>query len=318
MIGISRLSWSLSEHRQLPRVFASLHPRFRTPWFTLIFFSFFASALILYGNTEVLGNVYSFGAMLSFTIAHISIIRLRQKLPDQERPYRAPWNIRFKGADIPMTAVIGGTGTFLAWVAVTVLHPEARIVGIPWMVVGCVGFVIYRRSKGLSVTASYRLAQPERPADFEQLAYRTALVPIFGSDISADALSDAARLIGEEGVVYAVYVLVVPTQLSLEIGLEAEEAAGRRVLESARLQAKRRGIKIETGLIRTRSAGQALVEEAEKVGCDVIYWSTIHAPSDEQGIGPTAYYLLAHRPCRVIIESENRAHPPERAAPVPA
>ncbi len=255
--------------------------------------------------------------MLSFTIAHISIIRLRQKLPDQERPYKAPLNFRYKGSLIPLTAVIGGMGTFLAWVAVTVLHPEARVVGIPWMIIGCAGYVLYRRSKGLSITASYRLSQPERPADFEQLAYRTALVPIFGSDISADALSDAARLIGEEGVVYAVYVLVVPQQLSLEIGLADEEAAGRRVLESARLQAKRRGIKIETGLIRTRSAGQALVDEAEKVGCDVIYWSTIHAPSDEQGIGPTASYLLSRRPCRIIIESENRARPQQQAAPVP-
>src|SRR6201996_1310017 len=67
LIGISRLSWSLAEHRQLPSLFSQLHPKFRTPWFTLVFFSVLAAALILYGNTEVLGNLYSFGAMLSFT-----------------------------------------------------------------------------------------------------------------------------------------------------------------------------------------------------------------------------------------------------------
>ena len=39
MIGISRLSWSLAEHRQLPGVFAKLHPRYHTPWFTIVFFS---------------------------------------------------------------------------------------------------------------------------------------------------------------------------------------------------------------------------------------------------------------------------------------
>jgi len=116
--------------------------------------------------------------------------------------------------------------------------------------------------------------------------------------------------------VYAVYVLVVPQQLYLEVGLEDEEATGRRVLESARLQAKRRGVKIVTGLIRTRNAGSALVEEAEKVGADMIYWSTIHAPVDEQGIGPTVSYLLARRPCRVIIESENRST--GRAVAIPA
>jgi basic amino acid/polyamine antiporter, APA family len=315
MIGISRLSWSLAEHRQLPSLFSSLHPKFRTPWFTLMFFSALAGALIIYGNTNVLGNLYSFGAMLSFTIAHAAVIALRIKDPDRERPYRMPWSIRIRGAEIPMTAVIGGLGTAAAWVAVVVLHSEARVVGIPWMILGMGGYFLYRKRQGLSPKAHYRIPRPERPADFEELEYKTAIVPIFGDDVSAQALKGAAKLIGEEGVVYAIYVLPVPSQLSLESGLEEEEAHGRSVLESARIQARRAGIKIHTGLIRTRNPGAALVEEAERVGSDVIYWSTIHAPGGEQRIGPTATYLLSKRPCRVIIETENR--PPKRPEGVP-
>jgi hypothetical protein len=168
------------------------------------------------------------------------------------------------------------------------------------------GYFIYRKRQGLDPRKHYRIARPERPPDFEELEYRTALVPIFGDDVSATALRSAAKLIGEDGVVYAIYVLPVPNQLPLEAGLEEEEAHGRSVLETARIQARRRGIKIRTGLIRTRNPGAALVEEAERVGSDVIYWSTIHAPSGEQGIGPTAAYLLSKRPCRVIIETETR------------
>jgi basic amino acid/polyamine antiporter, APA family len=307
MIGISRLSWSLAEHRQLPSLFSQLHPRFRTPWFTLVFFSMLASALIIYGNTSVLGNIYSFGAMLSFTTAHAAVVALRVKDPDRERPYAAPWGARIRGHVIPMTAVIGGIGTAAAWVAVTALHSEAQVVGIPWMVLGMIGYFVYRRRQGLDPRKHYKIERPERPADFEELDYRTALVPIFGDDVSASALSSAAKLIGEDGVVYAIFVLPVPSQLSLEAGLEEEEAHGRSVLESARIQARRAGIKIHTGLIRTRNPGAALVEEAERVGCDVIYWSTIHAPAGEQRIGPTAAYLLSKRPCRVIIETQNRA-----------
>ncbi|MGA9286231.1 MAG: amino acid permease [Solirubrobacteraceae bacterium] len=309
MIGISRLSWSLAEHRQLPGIFSQLHPRFRTPWFTIVFFSGLAGLLVLYGNTNVLGNLYSFGALLSFTVAHISVIALRVKKPDQERPYRMPWNVRIRGASIPMTAVIGGIGTATVWIVVVATHPEARLVGIPWMAFGMVGYVIYRRSQGLDLRETCRIERAERPADFQALGYRTALVPIFGGDVSASALSSAAKLIGEEGVVYAVFVLPVPSQLSLEAGLEAEEAQGRSALETARIKARRSNIKIRTGLIRTRNPGAALVEEAKRVGADVIYWSTIHAPVGEQRIGPTATYLLAKRPCRVIIETENR---PER------
>jgi APA family basic amino acid/polyamine antiporter len=316
MIGISRLSWSLSEHRQLPQIFSRLHSHYRTPWFTLLFFSALAGVLILYGNTSVLGNLYSFGAMLSFTTAHAAIVALRVKDPDRERPYRSPWGVKIRGYTIPMAAVIGGIGTALAWVAVTVLHSEAKYIGIPWMILGMGGYFLYRRRQGLDPRKSYRLPRAERPADFEELEYKTALVPIFGADISASALSSAAKLIGEDGVVYAIFVLPVPSQLSLDAGLEEEEAEGRSVLESARIKARRAGIKIHTGLIRTRNPGAALVEEAERVGCDVIYWSTIHAPIGEQRIGPTAAYLLSKRPCRVIIESENRA--PRGSEPVPA
>src|SRR5205814_10409360 len=124
--------------------------------------------------------------------------------------------------------------------------------------------------------------------------------------VSASALHSASRLIGEEGVFYAVFVLPVPSQLSLEAGLEQEEGQGRSVLESARIQARRAGIEVHTGLIRTRNPGAALVEEARRVDAEVIYWSTLHAPAGEQGIGPTAAYLLSKRPCRVIIETDNR------------
>jgi APA family basic amino acid/polyamine antiporter len=306
MIGISRLSWSLAEHRQLPSLFSQLHPKFRTPWFTLMFFSALAGVLILYGNTNVLGNLYSFGAMLSFTTAHVAVIALRIRDPDRERPYRMPWSVRIRGAEIPMTAVVGGLGTAAAWVAVVIFHSEARVVGIPWMIVGMAGYFYYRHRQGLDPRKHYQIERAERPADFEELEYKTALVPIFGEDISATALSSAAKLIGEDGVVYAIFVLPVPSQLSLEAGLEDEEAQGRSVLESARIQARRRGIKIHTGLIRTRNPGAAIVEEAQRVGADVIYWSAIHAPTGEQRIGPTAAYLLSKRPCRIIIETENR------------
>ena len=322
LIGISRLSWSLAEHRQLPGAFARLHPTFRTPWFTIVFFSGLAGILIIPGNTDLLGNLYSFGAMLSFTTAHAAIVALRIRDPDRERPYRMPWNVRVRGFSIPMTAVLGGLGTFAAWIAVVVLHPEARAIGIPWMVLGMGGYLLYRRRQGLDPRAQYRIARPQRPPDFKQLAYRTALVPIFGTDVSATALTSAAKLIGSEGVLFAMFVLPVPSQLSLQAGLEDEEAHGRSVLESARIVGRRAGIKVQAGLIRTRNPGATIVEEARRLGADVVYWSTIHAPANEQRIGPTATYLLAKRPCRVIIESANSTdgsdpgvapHEPERA-----
>ena len=309
LIGISRLSWSLSEHRQLPSIFSRLHSTYRTPWFTIVFFSAFAVLLIAFANINVLGNLYSFGAMLSFTTAHAAIVALRIKDPDRERPYRMPGNVRVRGRLIPLTAVIGGIGTFAAWIAVVALHPEAKYVGIPWMVVGMVGYVVYRKRSGLSLRHSVAVVHPERPPDFHELGYRTALVPIFGADVSAQTLVSAAKLIGKDGIVYAVFVLPVPRQLSLDAGLQEEEALGRSILEGARIQGRRAGIKVRTGLIRARNPGAALADEAQRIGADVIYLSTRHAPASEQRIGLTASYLLDRRPCRIVIETDSEPTP---------
>ena len=309
LIGISRLSWSLSEHRQLPSIFSRLHSTYRTPWFTIVFFSAIAVLLIAFANINVLGNLYSFGAMLSFTTAHAAIVALRIKDPDRERPYRMPGNVRVRGRLIPITAVIGGIGTFAAWIAVVALHPEAKYVGIPWMVVGMVGYVVYRKRSGLSLRHSVAVVHPERPPDFHELGYRTALVPIFGADVSAQTLVSAAKLIGKDGIVYAVFVLPVPRQLSLDAGLQEEEALGRSILEGARIQGRRAGIKVRTGLIRARNPGAALADEAQRIGADVIYLSTRHAPASEQRIGLTASYLLDRRPCRIVIETDSEPTP---------
>src|SRR5207302_4930411 len=106
-----------------------------------------AGLLILPGETTLLGNLYSFGAMLSFTTAHVSVVALRFKDPDRERPYRLPWNVNVRGRPIPITAVIGGLGTFAAWCAVVALHRDARALGIPRMRVRLARHVLYRRPR---------------------------------------------------------------------------------------------------------------------------------------------------------------------------
>jgi basic amino acid/polyamine antiporter, APA family len=303
LIGISRLSWSLAEHRQLPAAFSRLHQRYRTPAFTIVVYSVLAALLILPGKTDFLGNLYSFGAMLSFTTAHVSVVALRVTHPDIERPYRAPWNVRIRGHLIPLTAVLGAIGTFAAWLSVLVLHAEARTVGIGWMIAGVVLYVVYRRRSGLDLTSPVKIERGQRPPDFVPLEYRSALVPIFGTDVSARALRAAAKLVGPDATVDALYVVRVPSQLSLDGPLEREEEQGRNVLEAAALIGRREGLNVRTTLLRTRHPGKTIVEEARRLQSDVIYLGTRHAPTAERSLGPTAAYLLSERPCRIIVEA---------------
>src|SRR3954451_17774353 len=99
LIGISRLVYSMGIHRQMPDALRRLHPRYRTPWIGVIVFSGFAILVTLPGEAKLLGSVYSFGALLSFTMAHFSVIRLRFTKPDFPRPYKGPGNVMYKRSE---------------------------------------------------------------------------------------------------------------------------------------------------------------------------------------------------------------------------
>ena len=138
IIGVSRLVYSMGIHRQLPDALRQLHPRYRTPWIGILIFSGVAILTILPGQADFLGLMYAFGAMLSFTIAHLSVIRLRIVRPDVPRPYRGPWNVKVRGHEIPLSAVIGGIATALAFVATVVLNPDVGAAGAGWLALGLV------------------------------------------------------------------------------------------------------------------------------------------------------------------------------------
>jgi len=121
--------------------------------------------------------------------------------------------------------------------------------------------------------------------------------------VSARALRSAAKLVGPEATVDALYVIHVPSQLALDGPLDREEQLGRNVLEAARLIGKREGLNVRTTLLRTRHPGKTIVDEARRLQSDVVYLGTRHAPTAERALGPTARYLLAERPCRIIVET---------------
>ena len=62
---------------------------------------------LLPGQADFLGYMYAFGAMLSFTIAHLAVIRLRAIEPDVAAPVpRARATSASRGYDLPLFAVV--------------------------------------------------------------------------------------------------------------------------------------------------------------------------------------------------------------------
>src|SRR4051795_13704256 len=149
IIGVSRLVYSMGLYRQVPDRLRQLHPKYGTPWIGILLFGGIACVTLIPGQADFLASMYAFGAMLSFSIAHLSVIRLRIKDPGRKRPYRGPGNATIGGNDLPIFAFVGLFGTATAFVVVTALHINVAIAGIGWLSLGVLIYVAYRHRQGL-------------------------------------------------------------------------------------------------------------------------------------------------------------------------
>ncbi len=306
VIGASRITYSMSSHRQLPELFRRLHPKFKTPWLALLVFAgFFSILFMLPGNVNFIGRMYAFGAMLSFTIAHASVIQLRRKPPPVEDPYRVRPNFRFRGVSWPLFAIVGGIGTGLAWLVVVIQDPATRYAGFAWLGAGYVFYVIYRRRLGLPLRETVIAPLQFGPA--VALEYRTILVPIVSGSESHESIDLAARLAAERGAtIVALRVIVVPLDRPLEAEMDAEEVVADRLLDEARLAASAYGVRTIDRIVRARQAGRAIVEEAARRQAEIVVLGAPRLPH-KAIFGKTVDFVLKNAECRVMIAAGKRA-----------
>jgi APA family basic amino acid/polyamine antiporter len=303
IIGASRITYSMATYRQMPEIFRRLHPRLKTPYIALVLFAGIAPILILLpGDVEFVGTLYSLGATLSFTVAHAAMVRLRMR-PDPAVTYRARPNLVLGGVDWPLFAVFGGIATGLSFVVILVQNPLTRWVGLGWIVVGLVGYAVYRRRW---VHAPLRETVKAPPAVGAALAleYRRIVVPIVPGRPSDDALDVACRLAAERGArVVALTVIEVPLELPLDAELPAEERQAHDELDEAVAVGDTYGVRVVGRLVRGRSASVEIVREAERRGAEII---VLGSPRKEltrrRGVfGSTVDRVMRNAPCRVMV-----------------
>ncbi len=302
IIGVSRLVYSMGIHRQLPDGLRRLHPRFGTPWIGIIIFSAVACLAITTGQADFLGSIYAFGAMLSFTIAHAAVVKLRFSRPDAERPYRGPGNITVRGVSIPVFAVLGGLGTFAALIVVSVLNLSVLVAGLAWLTIGVCVYVLYRRSQGLGLLAEEKVQVPQ-PVVPDEAEYESVLVALEPRDYSPGAVATAVRMAAQRRHgVHVVVPITVPNALPIEAAMPDREAAAQAVIEQACMQGGSR-VSGHWEKVRAGQAGNLIVREAQEIGAQAIVMAM---PPRQAGslFGKTLETVLERRPCRVIIQSD--------------
>ncbi len=321
IIGVSRLVYSMGIHRQLPDGLRRLHPRHRTPWIGILVFSGVAILALLPGQADFLGLMYAFGAMLSFTIAHISLIRLRLTKPEVPRPYRGPGNVSLRGRDLPLFAIVGGTATAGAFLATVVLNPGVAAAGFAWLALGMVVYPLYRRRQGLDLTSTHKVAIPQPVVDHEA-EYDSVLVYVGDDGYDEQVLATAVKLAARKRRgIHMLVTITVPNARLIDASMPEEEAAADSIIEQARLQGGGR-VSGHWEKVRAGQAGRRIIEEAQDMRAAAVVMTLPRRIAGTSVFGKTLETVLAERPCRVIIESRPpvrppRTHAPEKARVVP-
>jgi basic amino acid/polyamine antiporter, APA family len=317
------VGYSLATNRQIPGSIGRLSNRWGTPYVVIGAAGLAAAALVLPTDLELLVGIYAFGALLAFTIAHVSVIVLRFREPTRPRPYSVPLSVPFRGATVPLPTVAGAALAGVGLIAVMGFHSAARYVGLGWLIGGLTLYVTYRKTQGKPLLR--RVTIPERALRHETLEpeFGSILVPIFGSPLDDDIVQTAGRLAGEtrddvveEGaVIEAIWVFEMPLSLPLDAPLpETQTRRARDALARAKVVGEEyEGVEVATAMVRARRAGQAIVSEAKRRGVEAIVLAA-EEPSRVRGgallggvgplenyVGAVTKYVISKAPCRVIL-----------------
>ena len=306
MSGIARLTYSLAEHGSLPRELARLERRALVSSESIVIAAGLAIGLILLtelaagGDPVFLASLYSFGVLIAFTAAQLAVIRLRGREPELERPFRAGPNISIRGVSVPLPALVGAPLTAAIWVLAMATHEGARYAGPLWLGAGLVIFVAVRRKQERGL-----LEHVEPVAELPPGAeFRRILVPMKVGDIGEEMVATAIALAKEHGAeIEAITVVRVPRQFELEGPLPPDVAD--RVdasLDEARLLGEDHGVEVRTDVVRARSIGHAIVEEATARRADlIVVGSSPRWRRQSRFFSPTVDFVLRNAPCEVLV-----------------
>jgi APA family basic amino acid/polyamine antiporter len=302
--GFTRLARSLGEHGQLPRAFGRRHRRTLVSPQAVVSAALISTALLI-GTSFIeediafLASLFSFGVLGAFTAAQLAVIKLRFSEPQLPRPYRAPANVRIRGVEVPLPAIVGSVATFAIWIAALATHAGARYGGPAWLAAGLVVYGLVRRGLGEGLFEHVETASGQLP----EAEFSSILVPMKLGPIGEEMVATAVKLAAERGAeVEALFVIRVPLDRALEAELDEQEERAAASLAEAALLGADLGVAVRTEAIRARSIGEAIVSEATRRGTDLIVCgSAARWRRQSRFFSPTVEYVLRKAPCEVLV-----------------
>jgi basic amino acid/polyamine antiporter, APA family len=199
-------------------------------------------------------------------------------------------------------AAVGALLTLALFAAAVATSEGARIAGPVWLACGVAVYLWSRRAAGEAVLGRATPPEPDLvPAPESEL--QRILVPVKPGEIGREVLATALRLAKQSGgSVRVIHVLKVPLSEPLDADLGGTDQAALEVVDEARETGREEGVRVEGLVIRARSRSEAIVEEAQKVGADLIMMgSSPRWRSQSRFFSPLVDEVLRSASCEVMV-----------------
>jgi APA family basic amino acid/polyamine antiporter len=152
LLGQSRVFYSMSRDRLLPKLFSDVHPKFHTPWKSNLLLMVFVSLGAAFTPIDRLGNLTSIGTLFAFVVACIGIIIMRRNRPDLPRPFRTPW--------VPVVPILGVIVNLGLMAGLGLITWAAFLI---WMALGLIVYFTYSRKTSALQGSSNLVPEFDRP-----------------------------------------------------------------------------------------------------------------------------------------------------------
>jgi basic amino acid/polyamine antiporter, APA family len=131
-LGQPRIFFSMARDGLLPKMFSTVHPRFRTPWGSTILTGIAVGTFSMFTSLDEMVDLTNIGTLFAFILVCLGVIVLRVKDPDRHRPFRVPG-----GLVLPILGIIG------CFVLIAYLPPSSWLRFAAWLNIGAVIYVCY-------------------------------------------------------------------------------------------------------------------------------------------------------------------------------
>jgi basic amino acid/polyamine antiporter, APA family len=132
LLGQSRVAFAMARDGLLPKVFAKVHPTYRTPYVVTATVGVLVAALASFTSIDVLAELVNIGTLFAFILVSIGVVFLRRSRPDLERAFRVP--------AVPLVPILASLICFYLMLNLAV---ETWLRFVVWMVIGLVVYFAY-------------------------------------------------------------------------------------------------------------------------------------------------------------------------------